>query len=50
MKWVWSRLALAILILAGVAAADDTLELMDDAELEKLIQQEQYVIVLFSES
>ena len=41
-------LVLTMAILGGVSG--NTLETMDDTELEKLIQQEQYVIVLFSKS
>ncbi len=52
-SWLYLALGdlylLSLLLLAVPAdlAAGDTLEVMDDAELDKLIRQEQYVIVLF---
>ena len=44
----WSGL---VCVLAGLLTfvAGDTLEVMEDVELEKLIQQEKYVIVLFGQ-
>ncbi len=42
-------LALLLALAGPQGAAGDTLEAFDDAELQKLIRQEQYVIVLFGE-
>ena len=39
----------SLLLLASHTRAEDTLEAVEDAELVKLIDQEQYVIVLFGE-
>ena len=39
----------SLLLLASHTRAEDTLEAVEDVELVKLIDQEQYVIVLFGE-
>ena len=56
LSWLWLLsadlsllLALSSLLLLHPTAAEDTLEAVDDHELAKLIDQEQYVLVLFGE-
>ena len=56
LSWLWLLsadlsllLALSSLLLLHPTAAEDTLEAVDDQELAKLIDQEQYVLVLFGE-